>query len=53
MFVRHALAGDFTVETFLLLGQFLLFAAFDRMLGIGVDFFNSNVARVNFDLDAP
>ena len=53
MFVRHALVGDFTVVTLLLTGQFLLFAAFDRVLGIGMDFLDSDVARVNFDLDAP
>ena len=53
MFVRHAFAGNFAVVSLLLGGQFLLFAALDRVLGIGVDFLDSLVAGVEFQLDAP
>ena len=48
MFVRHAFAGNLAVIAFLFAGQLLFLSALDRMLGIGVNFLDSLVTRVEF-----
>ena len=52
MFVCHSFTGDCAVVPLLLLGQILFFAALDWMLSVCVNFLDSLVACVKFELDA-
>ena len=48
MLVRDAVAGNATVVEFFFLAEFVIFAGFYGMLGIGMKLFDSDVTRIDF-----
>ena len=51
MLVGHALAGNFANVPLFLFGELVVFAALDWELGIGVNFPDTLIACVGFQLD--
>ena len=46
MFAGNAVAGKSAVGAFILFGQWIVFAAFLRHLGSGMDFLQAEIARI-------